>query len=307
MKSIVFIFGITFLGLNVFGQYSTTEILKFNSKILNQERVLKISVPSDYNEFPNRKYKVVYLFDAQSESLYNFAKQTLSYLENINFYVDPVIFVGIVTKNRQFEFLPKNKTNLPLKDYWAQVKLGGADSLALCLKNEILPFINEKYRTNGYTIGVGHSLGASFVTYSMFMFPEIFNAGVAVSPNFYYDDEQFLTIFKNEIGKNILKDKFLYVCYGQGDKLEDRFKPSSIKFSNLLSKTNTPNFHYKVQNIDNNSHSTTPLEGFFKGLVFVNQPMTIQGDIETKYLESKTLNYVSFLKIISLANRKLRD
>jgi hypothetical protein len=57
---------------------------------------------------------VIYLFDAQSSALYDFTKATLAYFPGYaSFYFDPVILIGIETKNRHFEFLPKHVNTLP--------------------------------------------------------------------------------------------------------------------------------------------------------------------------------------------------
>ncbi len=280
-----------------FGQTSPTEIIDINSKIFNGTRKIRVNIPDDYAQYPNRSYKVVYFFDAQDESFYNFTYETLKYMYGgISFHVEPVIFVGIITSNRQFEFLPKNKTNQPLKDYSEDVKLGGADSLAMSLRDEVFPFIKSKYRTNGYNIGIGHSLGGSFITYTLTKYPELFNAIIAVSPNYYYDNGQLLTMFDNMATPKLLNKKYLYVAYGKGDKLEERFKNSTIRFGEILKKKNIAGLNWKVQSLDNDSHLTTPMEGFFKGLNGLFKSLTLD-DVLAETLENdKTKTYFDNLK-----------
>jgi len=55
-----------------------------------------------------------------------------------------------------------------------------------------------------------------------------------------------------------------------GDETEEAFRQSTIKFGNLLEENKIPNFNYKVDGLNNTSHSTTPMEGIFKGLIFIN-------------------------------------
>ena len=297
MKKITIPIVCLLFALTTFGQTPTTGILEINSKVFNSVRKVKISLPPEYAENPNRSYKVVYMFDAQSDPLFNFTKETISYLtSNANIYIEPVILIGIVTANRQFEFLPKNRTNEPLKDYWAQVKLGGADSLAISLRDEIMPIINDKYRNNGYNIGIGHSLGGSFVTYTLTKYPDLFNAVIAVSPNYYYDHEQLLSTFDSLATTKLLKHKFLYIAYGKGDKLEERFRPSSIRMENNLKRKNIVGLRWQVQSLDNNSHGTTPLEGIFKGLILLNTDLTVT-DVQTDFFsKDKKASYVDNLK-----------
>lgn len=297
MKKITIPIVCLLFALTTFGQTTTTEILEINSKVFNSVRKVKISLPPEYAENPNRSYKIVYMFDAQSDPLFNFTKETISYLtSSANIYIEPVILIGIVTANRQFEFLPKNRTNEPLKDYWAQVKLGGADSLAISLRDEIMPIIKDKYRNNGYNIGIGHSLGGSFVTYTLTKYPDLFNAVIAVSPNYYYDHEQLLSTFDSLATTKLLNHKFFYIAYGKGDKLEERFRPSSIRMENNLKRKNIVGLRWQVQSLDNNSHGTTPLEGIFKGLILLNTDLTVT-DVQTDFFsKDKKASYVDNLK-----------
>jgi len=293
------IFGITLFlcGQAAFGQTSATQTLDINSKVFNSVRRLKVNLPAGYAEYPNRSYKVLYLFDAQSDPLFNLVNETNTYLNNnVNIYVEPVILVGIVTINRQFEFLPKNRTDQPLKDYWPKVKLGGADSLAISLRDEVMPMIKVVYRTNGYNIAVGHSLGGSFITYTLVKFPELFNAVIAISPNYYYDHKQILSTFDSLATTRILQNKFLYIAYGKGDKLEERFKPGTMLMQRILQRKNMAGLRWRVQSLDNDSHGTTPLEGIFKALIVFNKDLTTTDEQTDIFLKDKRTSYIDALQ-----------
>jgi predicted alpha/beta superfamily hydrolase len=297
MKKISILFSLL-LAVNMsFGQFTPTQTLEINSKIFNGVRKVKISLPAEYQEYPNRKYKVVYLFDAQSEALYNFTKETFNYLfNNSDIYIEPVILVGIETKNRQFEFLPKNNTSQPLKDYFEQVKLGGADSLCMSLRNEVITFIQNAYPCNGYNLAVGHSLGGSFITYSLIKFPELFKAAIAVSPNYYYDQEQLLSRFDSLTTSQKFANKFLYISYGKGDKLEERFRPSTMKMESLLKKKKLVGLRWTVKSLDNDSHGTTPMEGIFKGLLQFSRELTVDDAQAETFAKDKKVSYPDNLK-----------
>lgn len=271
-----------------FGQNQTNEIFEIQSKAFNSVRKIKVCLPSEYYNYPNRRYNVVYLFDAQSDELFNYVKATIDYLRrSANIFISPVILVGIQTNNRQFEFLLKNRTDQPFRDYSNRVKLGGADTLSLHLRDEVLPTIQKKYHSTSYNIGIGHSLGATFLTYNLVKYPSIFNAVIAISPNYYYDNEQVLHMFDSTASSKVLDKKFLYIAYGKSDKLEERFKPATIKMERLLSQKNIKGLKWQVQSLDNDSHATTPLEGIFKGLVAFNSEL-VPSELETEKLYNDT-------------------
>lgn len=282
---------ITFLFVNItFGQNQTSETFEIKSKVFNNIRKVKVYLPQGYYDYPSRKYNVIYLFDAQSDELYNYVKATIDYpISSANIFISPVILVGIETYNRQFEFLPKNLTDQPLKDYYKQVKLGGADTLSICLRDEVMPAIQKKYHCTSFNIGIGHSLGATFLTFNLLKYPSIFNVVLAISPNYYYDNEQVLHLFDNTANSKLLDKKFLYIAYGKGDKLEERFKPATSKMDSLLIKKNIKGLTWEVQSLNNDSHATTPLEGIFKGIVAFNKELVPSDqEMEIFYADTKT-------------------
>jgi predicted alpha/beta superfamily hydrolase len=272
------------LSLSAFAQFQPPEIITIDSKYFNDKREIKVFLPAGYSSSPDRTYKVVYLFDAQNSIFVDFLVATSNYLSSLSTtFVSPYILVGIKTKNRQFEFLPKNKTEQPYKDYSPKVKLGGADTLIAHLREEVLPEINKRYRTNNYNIAIGHSLGATFSIYSLIHAPEIFKAVIAISPNLYYDHEQVLNELKAQKNFQQLQNKFLYVAYAKDGTLESRFYPASEKLRSFLKKNRLPGFYCKVEFLPNNDHSTTPLAGIYRGLTELNKQLIITENVDGFY------------------------
>ncbi len=273
-------------------QNSETQKIEINSKIFNDTREIKVLLPNQYDKFPNRKYKVVYLFDAQSNDFFNYLIATYNYLKSAsNHFISPVIFVGIESKDRRFEFLPKNKTDQPFQIYGSNAKLGGADLMLEYLDKEVIPLVEKRFRSNSYNIAIGHSLGASFITYSLIDYPKMFDALIAISPNYYYDNEQILNSFKAIKNKDNLSNKFIYIAHGKGDELEDRFSPSTEKMRKILENMNIQKPNWSVNELNNNSHALTPLEGIFKGFVKLNEQLTI--DETSKSFYSNKYNFIA--------------
>ncbi|CAM4413774.1 Predicted hydrolase of the alpha/beta superfamily [Pedobacter westerhofensis] len=268
------------------------DTLSINSKVFNAVRKIKVALPVGYNDYPNleKKYIVAYLFDAQSDGFFNFYKTTANYLAEQG-YMQQLILVGISSDNRQYEFTPKAQTKEGLKSF---LKSGGADQLAMHMKNEVLPVIESKYRSISYNIGVGHSLGATFVSYSLLKHPELFNAVIAISPNFQYDNEQIVHKLDSCNDKDIFNHKFLYLAHGNRDYTEEKFKSATTKFDSLLNKRNFHGLRWKFKNLDNNNHGTTAMEGIFKGLYELNSQLTLsQSQIELFY---KSKSFIESVK-----------
>ena len=86
--------------------YAEIRTVLLKSNIFEKERELQIYLPDEYFKDSNKKFKVVYLFDAQNQRIFNFVKGNVELLA-MNF-IEPLIIVGIVTEDRWFEFLPEN-------------------------------------------------------------------------------------------------------------------------------------------------------------------------------------------------------
>lgn len=288
-RIILIYFSLLLVGQIAFGQTNPVETVEINSKVFNGIRKIKVVLPAEYSEYPNRKYKVIYLFDAQGEELFNFEVAAINFIKSGSIYIEPSILVGIESSNRIFEFLPKNNSNDVYKYYGKGAKFGGADSLAISLREEIIPYVQSKYRCNGYNIAIGHSLGGTFVTYSLVKYPQLFNAVIAVSPNYWFDNEQVLNTFNTLANKETLHNKFFYIAYGEGDLLENRFLPSTIRMDSLLSKKKIPSLRWQTKKIDIGSHFLSPMEGVPKGLLTLNKDfVTTDEQIETFHKDSTT-------------------
>ena len=91
--------------------YAETKTVYLNSKVFNKSRELQIYLPDEYFKQPDKKFKIVYLFDAQNQRIFNYVKGNIELL-SMN-YIEPLIVVGIVTEDRWFEFLPLNNNEKP--------------------------------------------------------------------------------------------------------------------------------------------------------------------------------------------------
>jgi len=65
---------------------------------------------------------------------------------------------------------------------------GGADNFLGFIKNELIPYVNKTYPTNGDNSIWGHSLSGMFVVYTLLKEPTAFKSYIAVDPSLWWDD-----------------------------------------------------------------------------------------------------------------------
>jgi predicted alpha/beta superfamily hydrolase len=202
---------LAFISVSAFGQ--KIETLKINSTVLDQERTLWIYTPWQYEEYPEKNLEIIYVFDAQVREYFDLVHSTIQFLGGQEF---AFIVVGIESpfieeknQSRNTDFLPKAIDKETIKKY--DKFSGGADKFLSFVKSEVVPFIDKKYKTLPLRVAVGHSNGGTFISYSLLNEPDLFDAYIAISPNYGYDKGQMAKRFEELNPENIQKEKFVFI------------------------------------------------------------------------------------------------
>ena len=193
----------TLLTFNSFSQKIDT--LSIKSQILNEQRKLIIYTPWEYDHSENQKFEVIYVLDAQSREIFDMVHTTIFFQ---NKQICPMIVVGIISEDRNKDFLPINKFKEDSKELVGQQ--GSADKFLNFISNELIAFIDTKYRTLPKRIALGHSNGGTFITHCFLEQPDLFDAYIAIDPSFV--KMQFDKRFQNFNPSQIKSDKFYYIC-----------------------------------------------------------------------------------------------
>ena len=261
----LFLLLILFHSIATYGQNDGIKIIdyKFKSMVFKTERAIKIYLPEEYELEPKREFPVVYIFDAQDETLFNLSVSTIDFLIGWG-EMQPVILVGIISENRQYEFLPPNNNAATRKRY---KKAGGALQLMKSLKEEVFPYVKSNYRTNNTRLGIGHSLGATFLIQTLIDEPDLFDGMVLISPNLMYDNEQILNK-ADTIVENIAQgDKYVFVISGNTGSYEKEFNPATKKLDLICKSKGLDLYHWNYTKIEGYDHGTILLEGIHKGII----------------------------------------
>lgn len=232
MKKIIVVILISLSSITLFGQNEKTASItkEIQSKVYEKERTISIYLPPYYKEDKDLSYPVMYVFDGQAEPYGDFTYGLKNYLSMIGSLEDYII-VTIHHDNRGPELTPKaikNKEWVNDPDFgW-----GKSDKLDAFLEKEIFPYINKTYRTNGFVVGVGHSLGGTYLVNTKANNKNFFHSIIAISPNLKYDLEAIL----DKIEKNKNLNGFWYVAIGDTGNMDNLFRPGVKRLDYMLSK-----------------------------------------------------------------------
>lgn len=148
-------------------------------------REINVWLPPGYEQ-SGQTYPVLYLLDGgQAQDFHHISG--IAQLGTIVGTTRDVIVVGVASVDRRNELaLPTENPDL-IARYPTQ---GQSIRFRQFLNDEVLPFVEARYRTNGETALMGESLAGLFVVETFLKEPQMFDAYVAVSPSLWWDGGQ---------------------------------------------------------------------------------------------------------------------
>ena len=173
-----------------------------HSAVLNEDREYQVSLPDSYGWAKDRRYPVMYVLDGESQFVHT--ATSVRFLAATG-EIPEMIVVGIISTLRVRDF---TQTDWPT----AWVGGGGANNFKRFLSAELIPRINDAYRTDGFRVLSGHSAGGQFVLYCLASEPSLFKAYIALSPSLDWDDNLPQRSLQKSFTSTPSLPAFLYVA-----------------------------------------------------------------------------------------------
>ena len=249
------------------------EAVTIHSSILNENRRVLIYAPKDSNH-PEKKYPVIYVLDADN----HFAQMVeySKYLSRQDVYViPPLIVVGITNTDRNRDLTPSRSNvdysgKLDTTDNSPYKNSGGNEHFLQFTQKELIPYVNANYKTEPYRIFAGHSFGALTTINCLINYPDMFNAYIAVSPSFWWDQKFLLKLADRKLKLESTLSKTLFFSNGnEGSSPNSPFRTDVLKFDSLLKKRNIKGLDFEYMDYPTESHMTVPIKSYYDGLRFI--------------------------------------
>jgi len=183
----------------------------------------------------------------------------------------PLIVVGIHTEDRWNEFAP-----IPANDQNGQNE--GSNQLHNFLADEVFPLIDSSYRTTNFRIGVGHSLGGTFVVDEALQEPSIFQAVIAASPNLTMNEEQVLATANSFYAQHRDNRRFLFIRGGNDGETEQLFSPTTARLDSITKQFSLPDMTWDFKILNGKDHMTTFIPTFDNGYRALSARMQLSND-----------------------------
>jgi predicted alpha/beta superfamily hydrolase len=188
------------------------EVHQIKSKVLKEKRSIWVGLPTNYHK--DSSYAVVYVLDAEHrfELTYTLTKELFENQSTI----PKVIVVGIPHIDRFHRIndltFTDSKVNGQGKEdtigYFNASLTGNGLFFLQFLENEVLPFVDKKYSTNGFNTLMGHSIGGYFCAYIL-PIQKSFSAFQIYDPSIWYNDGDAIKHLQKELDSNYKNNIFI--------------------------------------------------------------------------------------------------
>lgn len=226
------------------------------SKILNENRKLVISLPNGYDS-TDQNYPVLYLLDGTENNLID------ARLVTYNLWTDMII-IAIPNTDRDRDMMP-----LSAPSY--EVKNPEADKFLSFIEEELIPYIDNNYRSSKERTIRGQSLSGLFVMYAFLAKPELFSNYIGNCAGWFADMDSFFNTLADQafLNEDRFNGKKLFVANSLADPLDPKqeIHQAMLNFSIKLKSIFGDSIKFKYATYENAGH--VPYASFYDGLRYV--------------------------------------
>jgi len=225
---------------------------------LGQTRQLYVRLPDNYEDTGAvaSRYPVLYLLDGG-----DYFEPLAGIVEYMTMYemIPELIVVGVSQGDRMSDltFSASNKEN----GDWPTS--GGGEQFLAFLEEELIPAIDESYRTHPFRILIGHSLGGLFAVECLSRRPDLFQAILAFSPSVYWNQFEWLKSTTSLFDGLHPWRQFLFISDEQKGEEETR---RLDEFQSLVESRAPAEFEYHFSSYPDENHASVALPAFYDNL-----------------------------------------
>lgn len=260
------------------------------SKILNEDREYLISLPDSYNdkELSYKRYPLLIILDGNLH--FKSIAGVVNYMSSDvygNMKIPEMIVVAIQNIDRRRDYTPDKIITV------RENNTGGGDNFLGFLEDELLPELDQKYRTVPYRILFGHSLGGLLVTHAYMKEKTLFNSFIAVDPSFGTWDSETMDKKLDSLTEQSF-ERFIYIATANWGKRNIKNRDRHVRFYEVLNSKCKDELPAKLEYFENEDHSSVPIIAFHNGISTIFEGYGISyRDVEDKEQLTKHFHSLS--------------
>lgn len=230
-----------------------TEERALDSKIMDYEYGVYVTLPGSYKDNPDKIYPTLYIVDGNQFFVFTHEPYGSLIWGNM---VKEHIAISVAYRPGQ--------VNNRSKDFYSSRR---ASDFVEFFQEELIPFVEDNYRTSSVDRTLfGHSLGGHFTIYMMMNAHETFDNYILSAPSVNADilkyEEEFASTHEDFPAK-------VFLASGENDNLTINAK----KFAENFKSRAYPNLKFDELYTINGNHGTVQPTAYIEGLRFVLDPV----------------------------------
>ncbi|MBB3228858.1 putative alpha/beta superfamily hydrolase [Luteibacter sp. Sphag1AF] len=231
--------------------------VEIESKVLHESRAFDVWVPDEAAKQPKRRFEVLYVLDGASNG--PLVRNVTGFLTQVGL-MQPTIVVSLPNRDtpagdsRNRDFTPIALPQL--------AGSGKADVFLVFLRDEVLPYVDTHFPSNGVRTLHGHSLGGTFALYALATDPSLFGGYVILDPSVWADKEGLLVAFAQKLPTMDVRGKAIYIAARSGRGYDDM----GISALEPVFRDKAPKeLSWKVVQYADETHSSIKFKGTYDG------------------------------------------
>lgn len=230
------------------------------STVLNEQREIVITLPTNYNK-DTARCDVWYVLDGEWDG--PLFTQIYSYMVNMQF-APPAILVAV--RNRYVNGFNLRDRDLTPTKFPDVDSSGGAANYLAFFEKELLPYMNKRYRTSGESGLMGGSFGGLFAIYALLERPNLFRFYATADPALRNDHQQIPRLAAERLPTMQFSNTVLSIG-GRGEKFS--YHEMARDMMDSVLKVAAPRgLHWRSLLYPDEVHSSTPFKSTYDGLKF---------------------------------------
>jgi uncharacterized protein len=251
----------------VSAQSNNTDIHKMVSGYDKKEYQLKVLLPAKYSASDTVRYPVLYVLDGDySTGMFQSTLNLFSLAPELQEII--IVTIDGVNKsheqwlaNRYYDYTPSSdpQADTAIARFMKNpvVPSGGAAAFLQTLEKQILPWVEQHYKTNADKGLYGHSLGGLFAAYCLLQKPALFRKYSINSPSLWWRQGEMAKQFASTATPNAAIDARVFLSAG---KMEGDFMIKPIDAFEQVIITNLPGIKMNYKIFEDETHlSVVPL------------------------------------------------
>jgi uncharacterized protein len=218
------------------------------STVLQETRRINVYKPPGYDESASARLPVLYMPDGGiAEDFLHIAGIVQVSVSNAT--MRPFLLVGIENTERRRDLTSPTENE---EDKKIAPRVGGSQAFRKFIRSELMPEIQQRYRTTAETAIVGESLAALFVVETFLLEPDLFDTYIAFDPSLWWNNQQLVYNARDLLLKHPKLRKTLYLANSD----EVRIAEMTKRLSKVLEAEAPPSINWTHEPMPAEHHHT---------------------------------------------------